>query len=149
MPKKRAKKQQYRPAGGSPMTTWVIAIGSGAVAAIAVIAVVLIMAGGGDSKPPARRSLMSQDPVVISGTETTVDIVDRAFKQDSLQVPIGARVTWINKGNEVHDVTDDRKRFESEKLRNGGSFEFTFTQRGEYYYYCSIHHIMQGTIVVQ
>lgn len=148
MPKKRAK-QQYQAAGGSSqMMMWVIAIGGGAVAAIAVIAGVLIFTGGDDG-PPARRSLMSQNPQIIAGTSTTIDVVDRDFKPDSIQIPIGSTVTWMFKGNEIHDVTDDRDRFASESLRKGDTFEWKFDQRGEYYYYCSIHHIMQGTIIVQ
>ncbi len=148
MPKKKAR-QQYRAGGGSQMTTWIIAIGGGAVAAIAVIAGVLIFTGGGDDGPPARRSLMSQNPQIISGTSTTIDVVDRDFKPDSIQIPIGSTVTWAFKGDEIHDVTDDRDRFASEKLRKGDTFEWKFDQRGEFYYYCSIHHIMQGTIIVQ
>jgi plastocyanin len=71
------------------------------------------------------------------------------FTPQSLTVPVGTNVTWINRDDVPHTVVDTEKRFRSTALDTDDSFSFTFTAPGEYPYYCGIHPHMTGTIVVK
>jgi plastocyanin len=79
-----------------------------------------------------------------------VEIHGFAFSPKTLSVPVGARVTWTNSDDEPHVVTSAGSVFTSSKaLDTGDSFSTTFQKPGTYAYYCSIHPMMVGTIIVQ
>lgn len=79
-----------------------------------------------------------------------VEIHDFMFSPKTLTVPVGARVTWINRDEEPHVVTSAGSQFASSKaLDTNDSFGTTFSKPGTYAYYCSIHPMMVGTIIVQ
>lgn len=105
----------------------------------------LVLADGSDAdEQPALR----QEPVVTDALQADVRVVDRDYKPRDLTVPMGATVTWVWEGDEPHNVIDDRGAFESPILDNGDDWSMTFDAPDEYYYYCSLHHAMQGTIRV-
>jgi plastocyanin len=101
---------------------------------------------GGDSEP--RRSLR-QAPVVSDERRVEVDVVDNDYEPRHLTVRTGTEVSWRFAGDAAHDVTDDRGAFESGTMREGDEFLLTFDEPGTYYYYCTLHHAMQGTLVVR
>jgi plastocyanin len=101
---------------------------------------------GGESEP---RRNVRQTPVVSEEPRVTVDVVDNDFEPKHLTVRPGAEVVWEFKGRAVHDVTEDRGAWESGTLGRGDEFIMTFDEPGTYYYYCTLHHVMQGTIVVE
>ncbi len=85
---------------------------------------------------------------------------------EEVAVTAGTTVRWVNKDNVAHDVTSGtsitgRKargkkkvkfhdgKFKSNLFPKGETFEFTFTEKGEYSYYCNIHPFMVGKIVVE
>ncbi len=80
-----------------------------------------------------------------------VVIDDFAFAPAQVTVKPGATITWTNRDDMPHTVTDTAtpRAFRSEALDTGDSFSFTFTQPGTYHYFCSLHPHMQGTVVVQ
>ena len=79
-----------------------------------------------------------------------VDIRNFAFAPKTLTVPIGARVVWINRDDEPHVVTSAGALFASSKaLDTSDSYGVMFSKPGTYTYYCSIHPMMVGTIIVQ
>jgi Plastocyanin len=45
-------------------------------------------------------------------------------------------VTWVNRGQQTHDVNAFDKPFASGNLNPGGTFPYTFTKPGRYRYYC-------------
>jgi hypothetical protein len=74
-------------------------------------------------------------------TEFAVNIFGRHYLPSSINVPIGATVTWTNLDTEVHNVTSgniigsDIKLFASGTLDPNASFSYTFNQSGIFYYY--------------
>ncbi len=74
----------------------------------------------------------------------TVPIASFSFGED-LVIPVGATVEWINQDRAPHTVTSsDGSLFESGTLRQGDTFRFTFTEPGEYPYYCRFHGAADG-----
>ena len=78
----------------------------------------------------------------------TVMINHFVFEPQELIVDIGATVTWKHNDNVVHTIVS-LGLFESETLNRGDEFTFTFSEKGEYDYYCSIHPSMTGKIIVK
>lgn len=134
---------KHRSRRGLLSNRWFLWLGASALVVISVAAV--LYASNGDDAP--KRKLRTQ-PVVTSEMQVTVGVVDRDFEPRDLTVPVGATVTWQFKGDEVHNVTDDRGAFESGNVRAGDDWSMTFDEAGTFYYYCTLHHVMQATLTV-
>jgi Plastocyanin len=79
-----------------------------------------------------------------------VEIRNFAFAPKSLTVPAGTRVVWTNRDEEPHVITSAGSLFASSKgLDTSDSYAVTFSKPGTYAYYCSIHPMMVGTIIVR
>lgn len=79
-----------------------------------------------------------------------VTIQNFAFAPKTITVPVGARVVWTNRDEEPHVITSAGSLFTSSKaLDTSDSYVVTFSKPGTYAYYCSIHPMMVGTIIVQ
>jgi amicyanin len=87
-----------------------------------------------ESEPPA-------------GAEVKIDSF--AFTPATLTVPVGAQVTWANRDEIPHNIVTQDETVKSKLLRTDEKFSFTFTKPGTYSYFCSIHPMMKGKIVVQ
>jgi plastocyanin len=90
----------------------------------------------------------------VSGTTKAktyqVEIRNFAFAPNTLTVPAGTRVVWTNRDDEPHLVTSAGATFAPSKaLDTSDSYAVTFAKPGTYAYYCSIHPMMVGTIIVQ
>lgn len=82
-------------------------------------------------------------------SNVTVQISLASYQPDSLTVPAGTTVTWINRDVVRHTVTSDEEGlFDSGRLREGESFSYTFKEPGTFNYHCTIHSIMHGTVIV-
>ena len=77
-----------------------------------------------------------------------VYIKEMTFNPETLTVPVGTTVTWEQKEETEHIVASDG-RFESDALKLGDKFTYTFTEKGTYDYYCKLHPAMTGTVVVE
>ncbi len=72
-----------------------------------------------------------------------------------VDVSVGTTVAWDNADGTVHTVTsgeppaDASGLFDSEMMSAGDVFEFTFTEAGNYNYYCTFHPWMVGTVNVE
>jgi plastocyanin len=79
-----------------------------------------------------------------------VEIRNFAFAPNAITVPVGTRVVWTNRDEEPHVVTSAGKQFAtSPALDTSDTYAVTFSRPGTYAYYCSIHPMMVGTIIVQ
>ena len=80
-----------------------------------------------------------------------VTIDNFSFSPAELTVAVGTRVTWTNRDDIPHTVTDAAtpRAMKSPPLDTGESFAFTFEKPGAYSYFCSLHPHMQGTVVVR
>jgi plastocyanin len=93
------------------------------------------------------------DDAALEATDETltVEIVDPwVFQPQSLEIPPGATVTWLNNTDMAHTVTGDDLTFDdSELIEPGDSFRQTFDEPGTYRYRCGPHPDMTGVIVVR
>ena len=93
------------------------------------------------------------DKVVAGSNDASaaqqISIDNFTFSPQTLNVPVGATVTWINRDDVPHTVVDADKRFKSAALDTDDKFTFTFTTAGEYPYFCGIHTHMTGKVVVK
>jgi plastocyanin len=138
----RAKRSSKRRWKASRIISWAALAGLGA----AIVGLGLLAFIGDDGETTRR---VRQEPVVADEQQVTVDVEDNYFEPDDLTVRAGTEVTWKFKGNAAHDVTDDRGAFESGTMTQGDEFVMTFDDPGTYYYYCTLHHVMQGTLIVK
>jgi plastocyanin len=98
-------------------------------------------------------------------TTTSVSIVPgssslttNAFSPNPIQVSVGNTVTWTNNDSQPHTVASGSNgqpdnKFNSSPnfnplLNAGQTFSFTFTQAGDYPYFCMLHPNMVGTVSV-
>ena len=144
MAKKKSKQQEK---AGVGRNTWVL-VGAGVVLAVVAIAAIVSFTRGGGSSP--RPSALKPTPVVFDSLEASVDVVDNKYKPATVRIKLGTTITWNFKGKVSHTVTtvpDTGVDFDSGG-RTDGSFDFTFDKPGTFDYYCTIHHVMQGTVYV-
>ncbi len=82
-------------------------------------------------------------------TGPRVEIKAHAFTTPTLTVRPGTTVTWINQDDDTHTVTSTTDVFKSPGLDTGESFSHTFANPGTYEYYCTLHPLMTGKVVVR
>lgn len=122
-------------------------IGGAAIVLVAAVVAAAVLALGGEDEP--RRRSIESTPVATDEMEVSVAVVDNDFEPRVLHVRSGARVTWRHEGDIPHDVTQYEGAFESGLMQRDDAFTFTATLPGTYDYYCTLHHAMQGTLVVR
>ena len=105
------------------------------------------------SAGPTTISAECRVPVtVIDSLHYLIAIRAFAFHPDSLSVPPGATVTWINcedSGTEPHTTTSDGGVWNSPELNPGNRFSHKFPAQGAFPYHCTPHPFMTGKVVVQ
>ncbi len=104
----------------------------------------LLIYGCGNKKEP--KNIQGKDEVWIKNV---------SFIPDTLNIPVGTTVTWVNQDSIAHTVTS-ADTSNSKILFNSGSigmhetFNHTFDSSGIYHYYCRIHSKrMNGIVIVQ
>ena len=80
--------------------------------------------------------------------EFPVAIVDMVYDPAGLEVPAGSTVRWRNDDAVVHTVTARDGSFNSGVLKTGDEFSQTFDEPGTYDYFCAIHPLQGGQVVV-
>ena len=78
-----------------------------------------------------------------------VRIDNFTFHSTALTVPVGTQVTWTNRDDIPHTVVSENKLFKSQALDTDDRFSFTFTHRGTYHYFCSLHPRMTAEVIVK
>lgn len=83
--------------------------------------------------------------------ETVISIDNFTFTPATVTVAAGTRVVWINHDDIPHEVVgaDDPRTLKSPPLDTNDQFAFVFTKTGTYKYFCGLHPMMQGTVVVR
>lgn len=80
----------------------------------------------------------------------TISISNFSFQPAVLTVTAGTKVTWTNRDTTPHTVTSADKRFASSAgLDTDDQYSFKFDKPGSYVYFCSLHPMMVGKIIVQ
>ncbi len=76
------------------------------------------------------------------------------FLPGEVTIGVGESVTWHNDSGVIHTVTSGIFEegsdgvFDSSIVMAGDTFTHTFTETGQYEYFCSIHPWMTGTVIV-
>lgn len=79
-----------------------------------------------------------------------IDIHNFAFAPKELTVPAGARIVWTNLDDEPHTIVSAAGAFKpSQALDTNDSFATVLDKPGTYAYFCGIHPMMVGKIVVR
>lgn len=110
--------------------------------------------GGSDSAAPtgpmASMSMPagSSMPVTASGA-MTINVKNFSFNPMNVTVTVGTKVTWKFDDAVAHTVKANDGSFTSPPLKNGETFEHTFTKAGTFAYICSIHQYMTAMITVK
>jgi plastocyanin len=86
---------------------------------------------------------------VTAAASPRVQIHDFQFTPATVTVPVGTTVTWTNRDDTLHTVTEANRRFASPGLDLGGEFSYTFANAGSYTYFCSLHPHMTATVIVK
>lgn len=84
-----------------------------------------------------------------AASPAAVEIKNMHFTPDTLTIVAGTTVTWKNDDSSPHTVTDKGRVFRSAGLDTGDTFSYTFASPGEFTYFCTIHPMMVGKIVVK
>ena len=92
---------------------------------------------------------------IVSGSSS---LTDTAYQPNPIQVSVGNTVTWTNDDAQPHTVTSGSNGQPDNKFNSspnfsplvnpGQTFSFTFTQAGNYPYFCMLHPNMVGTVSV-
>ena len=104
---------------------------------------------------PATAAEMNHDHMVMETAAAPAPVAADAVKIDNfafgpaaIVVKAGTTVTWTNEDDIPHTIVQDDKKFKSPPLDTDDHWSFTFTEPGEYHYFCSLHSKMVGTVVV-
>jgi len=78
-----------------------------------------------------------------------IKIDNFTFGPVELTVQAGTTVTWVNRDDIPHTAVSTDQAFKSKVLDTDDKFSYTFSTKGSFPYFCSIHPKMTGTVVVQ
>lgn len=119
----------------------------------------LIVVGGGFiiillmlitlSRSSVMNRLNADDAPTVSSEvvdKNTITISDDSLAPESLTVPVGTQVTWVNADEDSHMVTSYNGTFDSKELKTGEKSSYMFTTAGTYTYTVDD---MSGSIVVE
>ena len=96
---------------------------------------------------------------IVPGAST---LADKAFSPNPVNVKIGDTVTWVNddtlfhtvvsgnpsSGGETGKVFDSGLSGPTALTTKGKTFSHTFTEKGEFPYFCQLHPTMIGKVIV-
>lgn len=109
------------------------------IATLAAIGV-LALAGAATPSPPA-------DPVP---QRHVVEIRGMAFHPEVLEARRGDTVVWINRDIVPHTATATRKSgWDTGTLLQGESGQYVASHEGENPYFCKLHPVMLGKLIVR
>ena len=78
----------------------------------------------------------------------TVEIAQMKFSPSELRVEKGDSIIFVNHDIVVHDVTEEKtKKWKSSPLQPGESWTLVVEESSDYF--CSIHVVMKGKIIVE
>jgi plastocyanin len=89
----------------------------------------------------------------VSIAPGSTDLTNIAYQPNPAQIRVGDKITWSNNDLEPHTVTSGENaqadgRFDSGIMAPTRTFEHTFTQPGQYPYFCILHPSMVGIVRV-
>jgi plastocyanin len=136
--------------------------------AVGVLAVAALAACSDDEKSsdetmPGRSAVIVDYRADVStgAPKTQVVAQDNRFVPENVRISPGQTVRWTNQGRNPHNIIKTGEAVEytpdfgvevADFAPQGGTYEFTFDEPGEYLYYCSLHGTenqgMVGAVIV-
>jgi plastocyanin len=90
---------------------------------------------------------------VIGSVQAVVAIREFLYVPDTLRVPRGTTVTWVNCeedfANEPHTATDEAGGWASQEMSPTDMFSRRFDTPGVFPYFCEPHPFMHGVLIVE
>jgi plastocyanin len=106
------------------------------IAALAAIGVLTLPAATRSTNPAPQRH--------------TIEIQGMKFHPEALEVRRGDTVVWINRDMVPHTATSTRKSgWDTGSLAQGDSGQYVAHHRGEDPYFCQLHPVMLGKLLVR
>jgi amicyanin len=84
-----------------------------------------------------------------SPSSPRIEIAKHKFSLPTVTVPVGGTVTWVNHDEDVHTVVSTAGAFRSPGLETDETYAYKFTKPGVYQYFCTLHPLMVGKVVVK
>ncbi|HJU15978.1 MAG TPA: cupredoxin family copper-binding protein [Stellaceae bacterium] len=97
----------------------------------------------------APSAVFAGETVTAANAPATVAIHNFQFVPATLTVVAGTTITWQNDDSSPHTVTEKGRVFHSAALDTKETFSYTFTKPGEFTYFCTLHPMMTGRIIVE
>ena len=127
------------------------------IAVVAVIGVVVgffIIAPTGQAppiQPPVQQPPQPQEFFISQPLGSAFPDNDLNFDPPDVTISVGDTVTWTNDDENIHTATHrgDPALFDSETVEAGEEFSVTFSEAGEFQYFCKFHPWMGGVVNVQ
>ena len=101
------------------------------------------------SDPGTAAGHMAQPVAVAAQTGPRIEITKHNFSRPTLTVPAGTTVTWLNRDEDLHTVVSTTLAFKSAGLETNEAYSYTFTKPGVYEYFCTLHPLMTGKVIVK
>jgi plastocyanin len=122
-----------------------------ALALVAIVSLMTLAGASASSTSEHGAAAATSQPASAesTGSVTEVKIDNFAFTPGVITVKAGTQVTWINHDDIPHTVDSTQNKFKSAALDTDDKFQFSFTEAGEYPFYCRMHPKMTGKIIVQ
>ena len=111
-----------------------------------LLAAVFLLAYGchASTESPDKAEVIEKDTSEVY----TVEIKQMKFVPDEITVHHGDKIVFVNRDIMPHDVTEfTTKAWTSAPITTGNYWTLTPTQSADYY--CSIHQVMKGKIIVE
>jgi len=97
----------------------------------------------------AYASALQVDAAAPGTAGLQVEIKHHKYSPITLTVPVGTTVTWTNRDDDVHTVVSTAQKFTSRGIDTDESFSQKFTAPGTYDYFCTLHPLMTGKVIVK
>jgi len=92
---------------------------------------------------------MAQPVAVAAQIGPRIEITKHKFSRSTLTVPAGTTVTWLNRDEDLHTVVSTTLAFKSAGLETDEAYSYTFAKPGVYEYFCTLHPLMTGKVIVK
>jgi plastocyanin len=103
---------------------------------------------GGDEAYAAQQEIRTSSTQTNGLKVHVVEIRQMKFQPREIKVHKGETVVWVNKDITDHDVTELKTReWTSSTLPAGASWTLVVTESADYY--CNLHQVMRGKIIVE
>lgn len=96
-----------------------------------------------------REAERAEGPEVEPARVIEVDMREFRFEGDTIRVPAGSAIRWVNRDPVAHNTVADDATWESPLLGPGETYTTRLERPGRYPYLCTIHPFMRGLIIVE